>query len=113
MLDILQEHPGITIAELSKRFRMSGVGVLKHVKLLERAKLIVSRKEGRVRRLYFNAVPIQQIYDRWTDRYSSFWAARMADIKDRIENSLGLPEQSTDAAPAIGASPLTRSRQSA
>ena len=85
MLDILQERSGITIAGLAAGFRMTPVGVLKHVKLLERAGLVITRREGRVRRLYFNAVPIQLIYDRWTDRYSGFWTARMADIKDRLE----------------------------
>ncbi len=85
MLDIAQQHPGITIAEVAERFRMTPVGVLKHIKLLERAKLLSSRREGRIRRLYFNAVPIQHIYDRWTDSYSSFWAGRMLDMKERLE----------------------------
>jgi len=89
MLDILQERPGITIADLATSFKMTPVGVLKHVRLLERAGLITSLREGRVRRLYFNPVPIQLIYDRWTDHYSSFWTARMADIKDRLEGRGG------------------------
>jgi hypothetical protein len=53
--------------------------------LLEDAQLLVSRKEGRRRRLYFNAVPIQMIHDRWTTELSAFWASRMADVKDRVE----------------------------
>jgi len=86
MLDILQGQSGCTIADLAQRFRMSAVGVLKHVRVLERARLVVSRREGRVRRLYFNSVPIQMIHDRWTDRYSAFWAGRLADMKERLEN---------------------------
>lgn len=88
MLDVLQSAPGTTIAGLSAHFDMSGVGVLKHVRVLEAAGLIWSRKEGRERRLYFNLVPIQSIYDRWTDRYSRFWAERVIDMKARIEASV-------------------------
>lgn len=85
MLDILQAEPGLSVATLSSRFAMSAVGVLKHVGVLERAGLIVSRREGRERRLYFNLMPIQLVYDRWSDRYSSFWAGRLADLKHRLE----------------------------
>ncbi len=88
MLDLVQAQPGLSIADLAAHFRMSGVGVLKHVRVLERAKLIIGKPDGRVRRLYFNAVPIQAIYDRWTDRYASFWAGRMADLKDSLEQRL-------------------------
>ena len=59
----------------------------KHLNLLEDAGLLVSEREGRVRRLYFNVVPIQLMYDRWTDEYSGWWAGRMADIKYRVEGA--------------------------
>lgn len=88
MLDLLQQRPGSSIATLTEHFRMSGVGVLKHVKILEAAGLIHSHKSGRERHLFFNVIPIQQVYDRWTDRYSQFWAGRMLDLKDRIEAGL-------------------------
>lgn len=89
ILDLLQSAPGMTIAQVTRaqaRPRMSAVAMLKHVRVLERAKLVISERHGRVRRLYFNAVPIQLIYDRWTDQYTGFWAARMVDIKERLEN---------------------------
>lgn len=86
MLDLVQANPGMNIAAVAERFRMSGVGVLKHVHVLEEAGLIHAERSGRERRLYFNAVPIQMIYDRWTDRYGAFWAGRMADIKERVES---------------------------
>jgi DNA-binding transcriptional ArsR family regulator len=88
MLDIVHERPGVTVGELAAAFTSSRIAVLKHVRVLEASGLLHSSKVGRQRRLYFNAVPIQQIYDRWTDRYSSFWAGRMADLKDRIEGKL-------------------------
>ena len=85
MLDLLRDRPGSTIAELASRFRMSAVGVLKHVRVLERSRLVVSRPQGRVRRLYFNLVPIQMIHDRWTDHYGGFWAERISDMKEGLE----------------------------
>ncbi len=85
MLDLLRDAPGLIVAELAEHFAMSGVGVLKHVRVLENAGLVHSEKHGRERRLYFNVVPIQALYDRWTDQYSQFWAARMVDLKERIE----------------------------
>lgn len=88
MLDLLRAQPGLSIAALAKKFDMSAVGVLKHVKILEAARLIHTEKSGRERRLYFNITPIQQVYDRWTDRYSSFWAERMVDLKARLESRI-------------------------
>jgi hypothetical protein len=64
---------------------MSRIGVMKHLGILADADLLVSRKQGRVRELYFNAAPIQMIYDRWTTEYASFWATKAMDLKYRIE----------------------------
>ena len=91
VLDLLKDSPGLSIAALAQHFTMSAVGVLKHVRVLERAALIHSEKQGREKHLYFNVVPIQLVYDRWTDQYSQFWAARLADIKDRIESRRASP----------------------
>ncbi len=60
---------------------------MKHLAVLEEAELLLSKKEGRERKLFFNAVPIQQIYDRWTDQYSSFWAGHLTDIAARVEQA--------------------------
>ena len=54
---------------------------MKHLAVLEEANLIVSRKDGRTRRLWFNAAPIQMIYDRWTDDYSAYWAGGLTRLK--------------------------------
>lgn len=88
ILDLLVERPGSSVADLAQHFDMSAVAVLKHVQILAAADLIHSEKVGRARSLHFNAVPIQQIYDRWTTDYSAFWATRMVDIKDRIESRI-------------------------
>lgn len=89
MLDIVKAQPGCRVGDVAERFEMSRIGVMKHLAVLEEAGLITSRKEGRQRRLYLNAAPIQLIYDRWTTEYSAFWAGRVADIKYRAEGRGG------------------------
>ncbi len=88
MLDLLVDHPGLYVEALASHFPMTRHAVMKHLKALEDAGLVLSERDGRKRRLYFNAVPIQQIYDRWTDRFSAFWSSRMADIKSRLEANI-------------------------
>jgi len=85
ILDILKERPGANVNQVCGHFAMSRIAVMKHLKQLEEAGLVVSERVGRERRLYHNPVPIQMIYDRWTTQYSAFWARRLADIKYRVE----------------------------
>jgi DNA-binding transcriptional ArsR family regulator len=98
MLDLLRSTPGMTIAALAEGFDMSAVGVLKHVRVLEASGLVHSCKEGRERRLSFNLMPIQRVYDRWTDDYGRFWAGRIADMKDRLESTASQSSRSRKAA---------------
>jgi len=81
MLDIVREEPGIGVGALATEFDVSRIAVMKHLAVLEAAHLIVSEKDGRTRRLYFNAAPIQMIHDRWTTEYSAYWAGQMTRIK--------------------------------
>ncbi len=74
MLDILKESPGCNVNEVSEFFDMSRIAVMKHLRVLEEADLVVSKKRGRARHLYFNVVPIQMVYDRWSTEYSALWA---------------------------------------
>ena len=85
MLDLVTAMPGMSVKAVASHFDVSRIAVLKQVRLLEAAGLITSQKRGRVRHLFFNPIPIQQIYDRWTTQYAGFWAGRMADLKTRIE----------------------------
>lgn len=85
VLDLLVMAPGMTIKAVASHFDMSRIAVMKHIATLEEAGLVLSEKHGRERRLYFNPIPIQQIYDRWTDQYSEFWAGRLVDIQARVE----------------------------
>ena len=89
ILDRLAAAPGSTVASLSPAFDMSAVALLKHVKILKEAGLIVWEKSGREVWLYFNVVPIQSIHDRWTDQYAQFWAERLVDMKGRVERRDG------------------------
>lgn len=84
-LDIIKAHPGCTVNELCEHFIISRIAVMKHLRALEEAGLVTSQKLGRTRRLYFNAVPIQLIYDRWTDEYAQFWASKLVDWKYKLE----------------------------
>ena len=85
MLDLVSSMPGMSVTAVASHFDVSRIAVMKHLRLLEGAGLITSRKEGRIRHLFFNPIPIQLVYDRWTTKYAGFWAGRMADLKTRIE----------------------------
>lgn len=86
ILDLVKNMPGCSVGDVAKYFEISRIAVMKHLSVLEKAQLVVSRKSGRRRELFFNAVPIQLIYDRWTDEYSRFWASQAADLKYILES---------------------------
>ena len=81
MLDIVKTKPGIAVGALAGEFDVSRIAVMKHLAVLEGANLIVSEKEGRLRKLYINAVPIQMLHERWTTEYSAYWASHVTRIK--------------------------------
>ena len=87
ILDLVRSNPGCRVEDLGPHFETSRVAILKHLKVLSRADLIVSQKVGRERRLYFNVVPIQIVYDRWATEYSALWAGKLTGIKYKIESS--------------------------
>ena len=85
ILDIVRDHPGCNIREVVRHFDTSRIAIMKHLRILEHAQLLVSEKHGRSRNLFRNLVPIQLIYDRWTDEFSAWWSGRLADIKYTVE----------------------------
>jgi uncharacterized protein YndB with AHSA1/START domain len=85
VLDLLKARPGTTVGELTGQFEFSRFAVMKHLRILEETGLVVSRRDGRVKRLYLNAVPIQTIYDRWISRYSALWATQLTSLKYHLE----------------------------
>lgn len=96
MLDLLMQAPGMTVAAMASHFAMSRIAVMKHLRVLETAGLVHSEKRGRERHLFLDPSPIQAIHDRWTTELTAFWAARMADIKARVEARI--TQQETDRA---------------
>ncbi len=87
ILDIVRETPGCNVSEVCRYFDVSRIAVMKHLAVLETAGLLISEKRGRTRRLFFNAAPIQLIYERWTTEYSGLWASRLTAFKRQVEQS--------------------------
>lgn len=104
LLDLIKERPGCSVTELCSEFDVSRIAVMKHLRVLEESQLIIVRKNGRRREIYFNVVPIQMIYDRWTSQYSSFWATKMVDLKFMIEG---------DSNPSLKKKPSVKSTKKA
>ncbi|HEU4325535.1 MAG TPA: metalloregulator ArsR/SmtB family transcription factor [Roseiflexaceae bacterium] len=85
LLDLLFERDGRTLTELESGLPMTRFGVMKHLRVLEEAGLITTRKVGRERLHYLNPVPIQLISDRWINKYSAVRASALADLKTVLE----------------------------
>lgn len=85
LLDLLFERDGRTLSELESEVPMTRFGVMKHLRLLEEAGLITTRKVGRERFHYLNPVPIQLISDRWMHKYAALRASALADLKTALE----------------------------
>ncbi|MGO2112655.1 MAG: ArsR/SmtB family transcription factor [Pseudoclavibacter sp.] len=91
LLDALFERGGRTLGELvdvvNQRTEMSRYGVSKHLRLLADANLVTVRASGRERLHYVNAVPIQQIAERWIDKYSEPHLRELTNLKSRAERA--------------------------
>ena len=85
LLDLLFERDGRTLSELEAELPMTRFGVMKHLRVLEEAGLITTRKVGREKLHYLNPVPIQLIADRWINKYSAVRASALADLKAVLE----------------------------
>lgn len=85
LLDLLFERDGRTLGELEQRVPMTRFGVMKHLRVLEDANLVVTRKVGREKHHYLNPAPIQQVSDRWISRYASPFVRAMGDLKTHLE----------------------------
>jgi DNA-binding transcriptional ArsR family regulator len=85
LLDRLFERDGRSLTELESNLEMTRFGVMKHLRILEEAGLVVSRKTGRTKLHFLNPVPIRQIYDRWIDKYTEHRASVLAELKTQLE----------------------------
>jgi DNA-binding transcriptional ArsR family regulator len=86
LLDLLFERDGRTLTELESELEMSRFGVMKHLKLLEDANLVVVERKGNSKLHYLNPVPIQEIQDRWMNKYGRRRAAALLTLKHELEN---------------------------
>src|SRR6267154_61400 len=88
LLDELFREDGQTLGALEQRFAMTRFGVMKHLKQLEEAGLVVTKKQGREKLHFLNPVPIRLVHDRWVSKYAEPWAAGLSGLKHRLENPM-------------------------
>jgi uncharacterized protein YndB with AHSA1/START domain len=88
LLDELFREDGQTLHALEGRFGISRFGVMKHLRLLEEAGLVVTKRRGREKLHFLNPVPIQLVHDRWVSKYAQPWAAALSGLKQRLERSM-------------------------
>jgi uncharacterized protein YndB with AHSA1/START domain/DNA-binding transcriptional ArsR family regulator len=88
LLDELYREDGQTLSALEARFDITRFGVMKHLKLLEEAGLVVTRRRGREKLHFLNPVPIRLVHDRWVSKYAEPWAAALSDLKQRMESPM-------------------------
>jgi DNA-binding transcriptional ArsR family regulator len=87
LLDMLYTRDGRTLTELESELEMTRFGVMKHLRILEDAGLITTRREGREKRHFLNPVPIRLIHDRWIDKYTERRVSALIDLKHSLESS--------------------------
>ena len=89
LLDRLFERDGRTLTELESGVEMTRFGVMKHLKVLEDAGLVVATKQGREKLHFLNPVPIRLIHDRWIDKYTERRVSALVDLKNELEGKTG------------------------
>lgn len=85
LLDRLHERDGRTLTELESGLEMTRFGVMKHLRVLEDAGLVTTRRAGREKHHFLNPVPIRLIHDRWIDKYTERRVSAPADLKAALE----------------------------
>ena len=88
LLDELFRQDGQTLGALEARFEMSRFGVMKHLRLLEAAGLVVTRRQGREKLHFLNPVPIRLVHDRWVGKYAEPWAAALSGLRTGLETTM-------------------------
>src|SRR5919204_4833014 len=88
LLDELFKEDGQTLSALEQRLPMTRFGVMKHLKVLEEAGLVTTRRRGREKLHFLNPVPIRLVHDRWVSKYAEPWAATLSGLKRRLEDTM-------------------------
>jgi uncharacterized protein YndB with AHSA1/START domain/DNA-binding transcriptional ArsR family regulator len=87
LLDELFKRDGQTLGALERRLPMTRFGVMKHLRVLEQAGLVVTRRRGREKLHFLNAIPIRRVHDRWVSKYAAPWAAALTSLKQTLEDA--------------------------
>jgi DNA-binding transcriptional ArsR family regulator len=87
LLDRLYARDGRTLSDLQSDLEMTRFGVMKHLRLLEDAGLVVTRRSGRQKLHYLNPMPIRLIHDRWIDKYRERFVSALTDLKNELEET--------------------------
>src|SRR5438132_13739653 len=85
LLDELFKADGQSLSTLEQRLPMTRFGVMKHLRVLEEAGLVVTKRRGREKLHFLNPVPIRLVHDRWVSKYAEPWAATLSGLKGRLE----------------------------
>ena len=85
LIDLLFEREGRTLSELEANVDMTRIGVMKHLRLLEDAGIVLTRRAGREKLHFLNPVPIQQIHDRWINKFTERSASALINLKAELE----------------------------
>jgi uncharacterized protein YndB with AHSA1/START domain/DNA-binding transcriptional ArsR family regulator len=88
LLDELFKQDGQTLSALEQRLPMTRFGVMKHLRLLEEAGLVTTKRRGREKLHFLNPVPIRLVHDRWVSKYAEPWAAALSELKHGIEEDV-------------------------
>ena len=86
LLDALRELDGQTLSSLESGLPMTRFGVMKHLRVLEEANLVTTKRRGREKLHFLNPVPIRLIHDRWVSKYAEPWAAALSGLKQQLED---------------------------
>jgi len=93
LLDRLFKRDGQTLGELESELAMTRFGVMKHLRVLEKAGLVVTRRSGREKLHFLNAVPIRLIHDRWIDKYTERQVSALLEVKTSLESETCSPSR--------------------
>ncbi|TAL01354.1 MAG: ArsR family transcriptional regulator [Rhodospirillaceae bacterium] len=91
LLDLLFKRDGRTLSELEAELTMTRFGVMKHLRVLENAGLVITRRAGREKLHFLNPVPVRLIHDRWIDKYTERQVSTLVDMKTTLESKKWMP----------------------
>jgi uncharacterized protein YndB with AHSA1/START domain/DNA-binding transcriptional ArsR family regulator len=93
LLDTLRDRGGLTLTQLEEGMGMTRFGVMKHLRVLEEANLVLTRRDGRFKYHYLNALPIQEVADRWMAPYAKPLARFALDLKNALESPSSMADK--------------------